>query len=144
MTTTSDTTAQRVAQASKRVGYSIAAAVNVFMLFVVNNLQRWDVLPWLTDDFSRVLPWINVSLVAGIVTNLWYIIDNRTPVRATGEIITTLIGLVVTIRVLSVFPFDFSDYSFSWGFVVRALLVIAIIGSFIGIIVNAFKLARAA
>lgn len=144
MTTTPNMTAHRVAEASKRVGYTIGAAVNAFMLYLVNNLQRWDILPWLTHDFSRVLPWINVSLVAGLLANVYYIIDHSKPVRAIGEIMTTLIGLVVTVRVLSVFPFDFSDYDFNWGFVFRALLVVAIIGSLIGIIVNAVKLAKAA
>lgn len=143
MTTTSNMTARRVAQASKRIGYSIAAAVNLFMLYVVNNLQGWDILPWLTGDFSRVVPWISVSLIAGVLANLWYIVDNRTSVRAMGDIFTTLLGLVATVWVLAVFPFDFSAYEFSWGLVLRALLVIAIIGSLIGIIVSAFKLARA-
>jgi hypothetical protein len=143
LATTSDTTARRVAQASKRIGYMIAAAVNLFMLYVVNNLDNWDVLPWLTDDFGRVLPWINASLIAGIVANVWYIGDNRKTIRAGGEMVTTAIGLVATVRVLNVFPFDFSAYEFSWGFVARTVLVIAIVGSLVGIVVQAFKLARA-
>jgi hypothetical protein len=41
---------------------------------------------------------------------------------------------------LTVFPFDFSAYQFDWEIVARFVLVLAIIGSSIGALVEAIKL----
>ena len=58
---------------ARRSGYVIAIAVNVVMLYVVNNLLAWDILPFLTDDFGRVLWLIDISLLATIMVNLIYV-----------------------------------------------------------------------
>ncbi len=47
----------------------------------------------------------------------------------------------MTYQIWQVFPFDFSAYEFNWGFVVRVLLVLAMVGAGIGVLAEATKLA---
>ena len=56
-----------LARAAKRTGYVISVFVNGALLFVVNNLLSWGFPSFLTQDFEKVLPVVNISLVAGIV-----------------------------------------------------------------------------
>ena len=142
MTTTSVPPSAQIAQIGRRFGYTIAALLNGVMLFIVNNVESWD-LAWLTQDFDKVLTLVNLTLAASLLANIVYIGNDRVPVKPVGEIITTALGLVATVRVFNVFPFDFSAYDFNWEFMTRAVLIVAMVGSVIGIIVQAFKLARA-
>lgn len=130
-----------VSRLGKRAGYTIAVVVNLAMLVVVLNILEWDVLAWLTDDFATVIPWISLSLVASIVVNVVYEFNDTPVVKATGQIGIDLISLVVASRILVVFPFDFSAYSFDWAIVTRLILVLALVGAGIGVITETVKLA---
>lgn len=126
----------------RRFGLGIAIAINVFLLYVVLNLTSWDVLPFLTADFDSVVPWISFSLIVTIAANLVYMVNDDFRLKAFGDMITTLVSLVVTWRVLQVFPFDFSAYEFSWDVLVRVVLIVAIVGTFAGAVAAAVRLVR--
>ena len=54
------------------------------------------------------------------------------------------VGIAVLTRYLAVFPFDFSMYAgFNWAVLARIVLIVGIVGSAIGVIVELVKLARA-
>jgi hypothetical protein len=129
---------------ARRIGYGVAAVLNLIFLLIVNNLLDWGWLPWLTEDFETLLPIINFSLVASIVVNLAYILYDSKWFKALCEAGLVTISLVVAVRTWRVFPFDFSAYSFNWEAVTRAILVVAIIGMSISLIVNVVKLIVAA
>jgi hypothetical protein len=122
----------------------VAIAVNIVMLWIVNNLLEWGWPSWLTDDFDRVLPIINVSIVATIIVNLAYIAYDTTWFKSTLQVGLLVISLVATIRLYQVFPFDFSAYSFNWEAVTRGILIFACVGIGIGVVVEIVKLAKAA
>ena len=128
----------------RRFGYGVAVVVNVVMLFVTNNILEWGWLPFLTDDFAEVVPWISFSLLASIVANVVYMFDDDTVIKAGGQIAVNLISVVVTYQILRVFPFDFSNYDFNWGIVTRVVLILAMVGAGIGAIAEAVKLTKAA
>jgi len=142
MTTLSAPESARVDRGARRFGYAVAVLVNVALLVVANNILSWDLLPWLTAEFETVLPPVNLSLMAAVLANTVYMRNDRTVIRSTGQIVVSLVGAVAAFQMLAVFPFDFSAYSFSWGVVARVILVVTIVGSAIGIIAEAFKLAR--
>lgn len=129
---------------ARRSGYAIAIAVNVVMLYVVNNLLAWEILPFLTDDFGRVLWLIDISLLATIMVNLVYLAYDRSWFRSLGQIGLNLISLVVAVRMYQVFPFDFSSSTFDWTQIARVVIIFTILGTAIGAIVEAPKLVRAA
>ena len=47
--------------AARRLGYVIAAALNVATLGVVNVWPGWQAMPCLTDDTPRVLDLVNLT-----------------------------------------------------------------------------------
>ena len=131
-----------VRRTGRRFGYTIAIAVNVVMIFVVNNILEWGWLPFLTEDFASVVPWINFSLFASILANVIYLFDDGVIVKGLGQISINVISVFVSYQILRVFPFDFSEYDFNWGIVTRILLILAMVGAGIGAFTEAAKLLR--
>jgi hypothetical protein len=127
----------------RRFGYGVAVVINLVMLIVVQNILAWGWVPFLTDEFAQVVPWISLSLVVSIVANLVYQFDDSRLVKSTGQILTNLISIFVSYQVLVVFPFDFSTYDFNWALIVRIVLILAMVGAGIGVLTEAVKLAAA-
>lgn len=127
---------------TRRVGYIVAAVVNVVLWYAINVRPGWQVVPFLTEDMSNVVGLINLSLVAGIVANLLYVAYDAGWVRPLGELLTTGIGLVALVRIVQVFPFAFDATSFGSPSVVRVVLYVAIFGATVGVIVQFVALVR--
>jgi hypothetical protein len=130
--------------AARRFGYLIAAAINGVFLYLINVSPGWQAVSFLTDDTSRVLGLVNFSILANIAANLLYVIYDARWWKATGDLVTTGIGLIVMTRIWNVFPFDFSDSAFDWTFLARLLLVIGMVGATIGMVVQLVLLVRLA
>jgi hypothetical protein len=130
----------RPSAAGRRFGYAIGAAVNGVLLYLTNAEPGWRSVPFLTEDFTRVLALVNLSLVAGLVANLLYVLYDRRWFRDLGGIVTTGAGLAATIQLLRVFPFVFTDTSVDWDTVVRWLLVLGIAGTVIALVVQVVTL----
>jgi hypothetical protein len=111
-------------------------------LVLVNVWPGWESVPFLTSDTTEVLGLVNASLFAGIVANLAYLVDDAPWLVALGGVVTTGIGLAALIRIIQVFPVDFSDWDFDGTALVRVLLILAIVGSAIGIVVQLTALVR--
>jgi hypothetical protein len=127
---------------ARRIGYSVAIAVNVALLVIVNNVLDWGWFSWLTQDLENVLPVINLSLIVAIVANAAYIGHDGPGFKGLLELVVNTISLVATIRLLRVFPFDFSTDG--WGTLTRGVLIVAIVGISIGLVVQLARLARLA
>ncbi|MET0697923.1 MAG: hypothetical protein ABWZ58_10895 [Acidimicrobiia bacterium] len=125
---------------ARRASYVIAIVINVAMLVIVQNLVEWGWPAFLTAEFAEVVPWISFSLIASIVANIIYQIDDSQTVKSVGQIAVNLISMWVTYTVLTVFPFDFSGYQFDYEIVARVVLILAIVGAGIGAMVEAIKL----
>jgi hypothetical protein len=117
--------------------------VDALLLVAVNNVLEWDLLPFLTDDFTELVPLLNLSLVATMVANAVYIWFDPIWFRSPCQIVLDLISIAVAVRTWTVFPFDFTAYSFDWEVVVRIVLALAIFGSGVAIITEVVKLAGA-
>jgi hypothetical protein len=139
--------AARQPATARKTGYVIAVLVNTAMLYLVNVQPGWQVLPFLTDGIVDVLGLVNLSLAAGIVVNAFYLVDDRPVVRSAGELTATGIALVVLIRLLQVFPFDFGGWAtvgpIQMSFVVRLALVVVAVAAVLGMIVHFVSLIRA-
>lgn len=141
-TPTPTPTPTRSTTAGRRAGYVVAGLVNAVLLYAVNVWPGWEVLPFLTDDTTRVLGAVNASMVVSVVANLVYLARDPAWLKALGDIATTTVGLVALLRIWQAFPFDFGDSSFDWPLVVRIVLLVGIVGSVIGILVALVTLVR--
>ncbi|MBM2616316.1 hypothetical protein JIG36_12190 [Actinoplanes sp. LDG1-06] len=131
---------QRETPGAQRTGYAVAAVVNGALLLLVNWWPGWQAVPFLTVETERVLTLVNLSLLAGVVANLLYLLRPASWVVPAGGLVTTGIGLVVLVRMWQVFPFDLGAGSW-WNVVVRVLLVVAMAGSVIALPVQLVSLA---
>ncbi len=127
----------------RRLGYLVGIAISAGILFVVNNLLAWDIVPFLTTDFDQLLPIVNASLIASIVVNTIWILYDAAWIRSTGQIILNLTSVAVLALTFRVFPFDFSPYSFDWESLSKVLIVFLIIALAIATIVEIAKLVSA-
>lgn len=135
---------KRPSRASRRFGYGVSIAVNVVMLFIVNNILSWDwsFLSWLTDDFGDLVPYINVSIFASIVVSLICMAYDPLWFRSLTQVILAGISLVVVVQTYRIFPFDFSETAVDWTTMARILLVIMMVALVAGIIGEIAKTAR--
>lgn len=136
-------TRKRVARkpvGARRVGYVAAALVNAAMLYAVNRWPGWQEVPFLTKDTALVLGLVNATIVVNLVANLVYLARDPRWLIALGDLVTTAVGLAAMVRIWKVFPLDVSD---RWELLVRAVLVVGIVGSAIGIVVAIVRFGRA-
>ncbi len=127
----------------KRFGYLLAGVINAVLVYVVHNLLTWDVAPFLTDAFEKVVPIITISLVATAIFNVIYLFFDPAWFKSLTQIGLLGISIAATVRFYQVFPFDFSDYDFDWATLANVVMILAIVGAAIGIIAEFSKLARA-
>jgi len=139
-TMTSDTASNR-SHPARRFGYLVAVMVNVILWFLVNARPGWRTLPFLTEGFPDVLWLVNLSLATSAAVNVVYLGYDRAWLKSVCQIGVSAIGLAAAIRMLQVFPFDFSSSAFPWTAVTRLLLILAIFGSVVAVLVELVKLA---
>jgi hypothetical protein len=132
----STSSSARPSAAARRFGYVTGAAVNGVLLFLTNVEPGWRSLPFLTEEFTRVLGLVNLSILAGLVANLLYALYDRRWFRDLGGVLTTGVGVAAMVQLLRVFPFAFSDTSLDWDTIVRWLLVLGVAASVIALIVQ--------
>ncbi|MEV0895358.1 hypothetical protein [Actinoplanes sp. NPDC049802] len=127
---------------ARRVGYGVAALIDVVLLVLANGWPGWEAVPFLTAEAADVLPLFNLSVGAAVVVNLVQLVRDPPRLVALGGIVTTGLGMAVLIRLWRVFPFDFGDTSLDWELVTRILLGLGLAGSAIALIVNTVQLVR--
>jgi hypothetical protein len=96
---------RRPSAAVRRSGYLIAILVNGAILYVVNVWPSWHAVPFLTSAKTAVLPWINASIIVGMVANAIYLFVDPRWLRAAGDVVTTAVGLAAMLQLWAVFPF---------------------------------------
>lgn len=133
---------KRPSPAARRLGYLISIAINVAFLVVIHGSPGWEAASFLTADAADVLPLITASIVASIVVNAVWLAYDPVWLRALGDLLTAVVGVVAAIPVLRVFPFTFDDGSL-WPTVIRIALWVAIVGGSIGAVANLVALVRA-
>lgn len=126
----------------RRTGYVIAALVNAAILYLINVWPGWEELSFLTSETTQVLGVVNASLALGVVLNIVFIFSDPLWLKAAGDVLTSAVGLLVMVRTMQVFPFDFSGWSVDWTWLVWTILVIGLIGTAVGVVVQLVTLVR--
>lgn len=125
---------------SRQAGYVAAIVVNGLIAYAANNLLDWDIVPFLTTDFERVLPAINLSLGITIAVNFLRLAYDAPWFTRITEVISLTFSLAASLRVFRVFPFDFDGRPAVFEPLFRLMLIVAIVGSAIAIIAQLAKL----
>ncbi|MCR6492501.1 hypothetical protein [Cellulomonas sp. P24] len=131
---TTITTVRRPGPVARRFGYVVAIAVNAAILYAANVWPGWDAVPFLTSATDQVLGLVNASIVVSIVANVVYLMSDPRWLKALGDVATTAVGLAALVQIRAVFPFAFTHGRVDWDLVTNVVLVVAIVGSAIGIV----------
>jgi hypothetical protein len=129
-----DTGVRTTGTAARRTGSLVLVLLGAAVLVAVNAWPGWRAAGFLTEDTLLVLGVVNLSLAAGVVVNVVAALLDRPWVHAVGDVLTSALGLLATVRLLQVFPFRFAGSGFDWAVVVRVLLVLGVVGGAIGLV----------
>ncbi len=132
---TTDPPKPRQSVAARRFGYAVSVLVNVAVILLIYVWPGWRVLPFLTDEATPLIALVVLSILVSIAVNLIWIAYDPLWLRSLGDLVTTIVGIVVLSRFLAVFPFDFAADS-PWELVVRIFLIVGLVGSCIGVTVH--------
>ncbi|MEV4471912.1 hypothetical protein [Nonomuraea sp. NPDC049504] len=127
---------------ARRTGYTIAAVIDGTLLYAINAHPGWQAVPFLTPDTLRVLPLVNLSLIAALITNTIFLAHDPRWMRSAGDLATTLISLTALAQILRVFPFAFDDPTVDWALIVRTVVIVAIALTAIAAVVHLVTLLR--
>jgi hypothetical protein len=128
---------------SRRFGYTVGATVNAVLLLVLNGTPGWEAVPFLTGDATRVLVLVNLSLVAGVLVNAARVLYDPRWFVFLGDAASTAVGAAALVRIWQVFPFRFAAAPVDSAVVARVVLLIAFVGSIIGIVVALVRMLHA-
>ena len=128
--------------ASRRAGCVVAVGVNALLLYLLNRSPGWQAVPFLTDAMNRVIGVVNLSITAGLVANLVYVVWDPTWLKALGDLATTCAGVLAMLRIWQVWPFDFPAGS-PWNLVAHVALGLGLVGGAIGIVESTVRYVRA-
>lgn len=117
----------------RRVGYVAAIIVNLIMLYVVHSLLRWGV-PFLTEDWAAVLPYMDNSIWTTIAANIAWIFYDARWFRRLLQIGLNVLGFRVVWAMFTIFPFEIDVYPVEQ--ILRVGLQVAMVGIVIGTVVE--------
>jgi len=133
---------RRPSRSARRAGYLLSVAINLVLIWLVNVEPGWEALAFLTAEFSRVVGFVNLSLLVGAVVNLGYVLADPQWAKRLGDAVTAAIALGVLLQLLTVFPFDLGADRSGWETALRTVLALACVGTAIGIIASLAQLLR--
>jgi hypothetical protein len=126
--------------ASRRFGYVVGAAINLVLLWLIYVEPGWRAAPFLTSRTTAVLGLLTLSIAASAAVNLLYAIADPYPVKHLGDALTAALSCASSLRILQIFPFDFTNAWSGWATVARVVLIVAVIGTAIATLVNIVQL----
>lgn len=139
--TTLKTAPRQREDASHKVGYAVAAAINGLLLYLINVRPGWQTVPFLTEDMRLVLGLINASLAVNVAANLLLLVRDPAWFKALTDVVTVAVGFAALVRIWQVFPIDFAGSRF-WELVARILLVLGAVGSAISVVTTLGSMLR--
>lgn len=111
----------------------------------VNGVTTWTRQSFFTDDISRWLPILNVTLWVAIIGHLLLMFVEYNIIRRSIRIVMDGLGLATVVTLLAVYPFDFNvipdnNAAAVTGLVVTVVLILIAVGFAISLIVRFIKL----
>jgi hypothetical protein len=113
----------------RRVGYLVAALVNVVLVWAASRVDEW--FPGLfSGAYGDVLSWVTASLWATVAVNVTWAWRDPPWWRHLGQAGLHAVSILVAQRVWVVFPFDVDDLA---RLGLRLLIVVWAVGALIGL-----------
>lgn len=133
---------RQMSRARRRGGNVGSILINAVLIFLLDAHPGWRSVPFLTPATTQVVGLVTLTLAAGLAANVMYFLADPPRLHAFGDLVTLAISLVTTVRVWQVFPFAFHGSMAFWSAIVRAILIIGIVGACIGLLYSLVILVR--
>lgn len=129
-------------RAGRRFGYAVSVVVNLVLWYLVNVRPGWSAVPFLTDDLTQVLDLFNLSVLAGAAVAFASLFYDPPWFVAATDVGLALVSVVLSWRLLEVFPIDFSGLGYDLTTLARVLLVVGLVGSVLALIAGVVRFGR--
>lgn len=126
-----------IKEKSKKSEYIATIIFNLIFLYIFNNLLNWHIY-FVTNSFNEVLWIVNLSIIVSIIGNALLVVFDPVRFRHLVKIIINIVSFAAVYLVYEVFPFNFYNSFYNWGFSI--LLILVMIGIIIGTIVEIYLL----
>jgi hypothetical protein len=136
--------ARRYSRPERNIGYLVGTGLFAAVWALTNVAPGWQAVPFLSADFTRVLPAINIALAGGAAANVALIAYDPRWFKATLGLATAGLGIFVSLRFLQVFPFTFTRLHYDFTTHMMALVLIALVAAAVLAIVHLVALGNAA
>ena len=128
---------ERNRKREEKSGYVGTIIFSLIFFYIINNLLNWHIY-FITSDFNEVLWIINLSILATIIGNVLLLLYSPIRFIHAVKLIMNIISFIAVYTVYTVFPFNFYNSFYNWGF--NILLILALIGIVIAIIIEIYLL----
>ena len=119
-------------------GYIITILINLVMIYLAYYLR--DHRPFfLTGSYVTVLPAIIISLCVTILAHAAFLVYDRAWFRHLVQIGQHIVSILVMVVIYVIFPFALGQ---PWPLLVRILLILGLIGTGIGVLVELAALVK--
>jgi hypothetical protein len=98
---------------------------SVLFLFLLN--RYYTRLPFLTDNFTLVLPIINISILINIAFHAMKLLITNRIFKQLTDLITTVISLFVIYQLYFFFPFSFTGDNILRIFFILMLVILSVV-----------------
>ncbi len=132
----------RTGSGGRRIGYVVAAVINLALWFLANVDPGWQAVWFLSPSTAQLLPLFNLVILAQAAANVLYAIFDSTGLKRLLEVPLTVLSLWLAVRVLVVFPFDFGPDGGIWSQIVHVIAFVGVFGTAIALIVNIAQLVK--
>ena len=128
---------ERNRKREEKSGYFVNIIFSLIFFYIVNNLLNWHIY-FITSAFNEVLWIINLSILVTIIGNGLLLLYSPIRFMHAVKIIINIISFIAVYIVYKVFPFNFYNSFYNWGF--NILLILGLIGIVIATIIEMYLL----
>ena len=125
----------------QRFGYFVTILINFGLIYAASHLLEWNV-PYLTDQFTKCLWALNLSLGVTIFINFIFMVFDRRWFRTLMESMNSVFSFISGYVFWQVFPLDIPESFIRWVNLGLVILLVIILLSILVQMLNAIKYYR--
>ncbi|MBN1837613.1 MAG: hypothetical protein JW820_17280 [Spirochaetales bacterium] len=128
---------------NKMINYVMGGIFDGILLWVLHQLPRWNV-PVITEAYPDILTVVTLSLAVQIAFHAVLVLFHPLWLHYLAQVVFAVFSVIALSVIIEVYPFDFAGLVGPWlDTAFRILLIVILVGSVIGGIVNLVRFLRA-
>ncbi|MBP6871434.1 MAG: hypothetical protein KBC43_05460 [Bacteroidales bacterium] len=121
---------------ARKIGYIVVIIILIVILYLIRNYERWN-LTFLTEEFSKCLFYIELSIYINIGANILFIFYDNKWFKHLLQAVTDVAGALSLIMIYVIYPLNISNGDYD-NWIKTGLLIIFVL-TVISILINLIK-----